>query len=335
MLGAEIVSGNGDTVLTGLNALAEAGEGDLSFYRDEKYLSQLRSTRASAVLVPLGFSEDIRQTALLAVDNPSFAFGRVMIVFRTPPATFVAGVHPTAVVAASAQFDPEAVSIGPQAVIGEAVKIGAGTEIGAGCFIGAAVSIGEDCKFHAHVSILRQCVVGHRVILHSGAVIGSDGFGFENVGGQHAKIEQVGNVQIDDDVEIGANTCVDRARFGKTWIGAGTKIDNLVQIAHNVVIGKHCLIAGQVGIAGSTRLHDGVIVAAQAGISGHLEIASGVIVTGQSGVSKSLSVPGPYMGFHAQPMRETLRILAATRRLPELIERLRKLEEAQKRDAKS
>jgi UDP-3-O-[3-hydroxymyristoyl] glucosamine N-acyltransferase len=326
LLGGDILSGDGEIVLTGINSLSEAQEGDLSFFGNEKYLTQLRATHASAVLVPLGFSEVIGQTALIAVSNPSLAFGRVIGEFGAPPKPFVPGVDATAVIDSSALLDRSRVRIGPRVVIEEGVRIGPGTDIGAGSFLGEGVTVGVDCRFHPGVTILRRCILGSRVILHSGVVIGADGFGFQFDSGRHEKLEQVGVVQIDDDVEIGANSCVDRARFGRTWIGEGTKIDNLVQIAHNVVIGKHCVIAGQTGIAGSTRLGDGVILAAQVGVAGHLELSSGVIVTAQSGVSKSLSVPGAYTGYYAQPMREMMKILAASRQVPALLERVRRLE---------
>jgi UDP-3-O-[3-hydroxymyristoyl] glucosamine N-acyltransferase len=325
-LGGDILSGSGGLIITGLDSLADAREGDLSFFGNEKYLAQFRRTRASAVLVPRRFEATSPGPALLAVDNPSHAFGEVMARFAVRPRPFVAGVHPTAVIGADAQFDPGRVCIGPCAVIEHGAKIGDGSTIGAGSFIGEGVVIGVECLLHPRVTVLRRCLIGDRVILHSGVVIGADGFGFETIDGRHQKVDQVGIVQIDDDVEIGANSCVDRARFGRTWVGAGTKIDNLVQIAHNVVIGKHCLIAGQAGIAGSSRCGDHVVIAAQAGVAGHLELASGVVLTAQSGVAKSLTAPGAYMGFHAQPVRESLRILAASRSLPDLIERVRAIE---------
>ena len=322
-----LVSGGGDQVLTGVNSLSDAGAGDLSFFGNERYLPQFRKTRASAVLIPRRLPAEDVSCALIEVENPSFAFAEVMKRFAIPAKPFTPGIHPAAVVDESAVFDRNAVSIGAQSVVAAGACIGEGTEIGAGCFIGEGVRIGKNCLLHPNVTILRHCVVGNRVILNAGVVIGSDGFGFENVQGRHVKIDQVGIVQIDDDVEIGANTAVDRARFGRTHIGEGTKIDNLVQIAHNVVIGRHCIVAGQAGIAGSTRIADNVVVAAQAGIAGHLELASGVIIAAQAGVNKSLTKPGSYLGYHAQPMRESLKILALQRQLPEMLERIRILEE--------
>ena len=330
-LGGTLLSGGGDTVFTGCNSLAEAGPGDLSFFGNEKYLPALRATRAGVVLVPdavpEGFAALVPQAALVAVPNPSLAFAQVMARMAPPPPPFRPGVHPSAVVDPAAEFDASRVSIGPHAVIEAGVRIGPGTAIGAGCFLGDGVVVGADCLLHPRVSVMRQCRLGDRVILHPGVVIGADGFGFEQVqDGRREKIAQTGTVIIDDDVEIGANTCVDRARFGQTRIGAGTKIDNLVQIAHNVVIGKNCVIAGQTGIAGSTRLRDGVTLAAQVGIAGHLEIGTGVVITAQSGVGKSMLQPGVYMGDRAEPMRRMLRIMAAVHQLPEFVQRLRALE---------
>jgi UDP-3-O-[3-hydroxymyristoyl] glucosamine N-acyltransferase len=269
----------------------------------------------------------VPQAALVAVPNPSLAFAQVMARLVPPPPPFRPGVHPSAAVDPGAVFDASRVSIGPQAVVEAGVSIGPGTTIGASCFLGDGVVVGADCVLHPRVTVMRQCRLGDRVILHPGVVIGADGFGFEQVqDGRREKIAQVGTVVLDDDVEIGANTCIDRARFGQTRIGAGTKIDNLVQIAHNVVIGKNCVVAGQTGIAGSARLHDGVTIAAQVGIAGHIEIGTGVIITGQSGVAKSMFQPGVYMGDRAEPIRKMLRIMAAVHQLPELVQRLRALE---------
>jgi len=331
LLGATLLSGRGDTVFIGCNSLTEAGPQDLSFFGNEKYLPALRATRAAVVLVPdaapPGFAEQFPHTALVAVPNPSLAFAYIMARLAPPAPAFRPGVHPSAVVDPDADFDPALVCIGPHVVIESGVTIGAGTVIGAGCFLGDGVAVGADCVLHPRVTILRQCRLGDRVILHPGVVIGADGFGFEQTeDGRREKIPQIGTVALDDDVEIGANTCIDRARFGQTRIGAGTKIDNLVQIAHNVVIGRNCVVAGLTGIAGSARLHDGVTIAAQVGVAGHIEIGSGVVITGQSGVAKSMLQPGVYMGDRAEPIRKMLRIMAAVHQLPELVQRLRALE---------
>jgi len=329
--GGTLLSGSGDTSITGCQSLAQAGPEDLSFFGNEKYLPALRTTRAGVVLVPdavpAGFASLFPHTSLVAVPNPSLAFAQVMARLAPPPPPFRPGVDPSAVVDPTASFDPAHVCIGPHVVIEAGVTLGQGTTLGAGCFLGEGVTLGDHCLLHPRVTILRHCSVGHRVTLHPGVVIGADGFGFEQTtDGRREKIPQVGNVRIEDDVEIGANSCIDRARFGTTRIGAGTKIDNLVQIAHNVDIGKNCVIAGQTGIAGSARLHDGVTLAAQVGIAGHIEIGSGVIITGQSGVAKNMLQPGIYMGDRAEPIRKMLRIMAAVHQLPEFVQRLRSLE---------
>lgn len=317
-------------MLTGGNSLAEADRHEFSFFSNEKYLPALRTTQAGAVLVPTSVPthlfSNITGPAFIGVENPSLAFAQAMERFAPPPEPFTPGIHPTAVISPEAQLDPAAVRVGPHVVVEAGAVIGPETSLGAGCYIGAGVHIGRGCLLHPRTTVLHGCVLGDRVILHSGVVIGSDGFGFEMVGARREKVPQRGIVRIGNDVEIGANSCVDRARFGETRIGNGTKIDNLVQIAHNVVIGENCVLAAQCGVAGSTRLGDGVILAAQSGVAGHLELASGVILTAQSGVNKSLRQPGAYMGFHAEPMRKMLRILAVLHQLPELLQRVRRLE---------
>jgi UDP-3-O-[3-hydroxymyristoyl] glucosamine N-acyltransferase len=235
-------------------------------------------------------------------------------------------VHPTAVVGAGVVLE-ENVSIQPFVVIEAGARIGANTVIGAHGYVGHEARIGRDCRFAPRVTICAGCLVGNRVIVHSGAVLGSDGFGFELAGGRRVKIPQIGIVQVDDDVEIGANTTVDRARFGRTWIQEGTKIDNLVQIAHNVVIGKHCILISQGGISGSTRLGNYVTLAGQVGIVGHIEIGDGAVVAAKSGVSKSVPAGETVFGYPAGPMQEYKEQLACIARLPKLYARVKKLEQ--------
>ncbi len=318
LLKAELLA-DANPVIRGFASLKEADAGDLSFFGNLRYLADLRATRASAVLVPRGFQEKLTNTAMLAVDNPSAAFAEVVKRFTPPPRPFVPGIHPSAFVDPSAILNREAVFIGPHAAVDAEAEIGDGTSIGAGCYIGHAAKLGRDCRLAPNVTVMNRCLLGDRVLLHSGVVLGADGFGYEFQGGRHVKIDQVGIVQIDNDVEIGANTTVDRARFGRTWIGEGTKIDNQVQIAHNCIIGRHCIIIAQVGIAGSTRIGDGVIIAAQSGVGGHLEIASGIVLSARSGVTKSLLKPGPYMGFPAIPAPEMRKMLISLRQLPEFM----------------
>lgn len=318
--------------ISGAAAVTDAGEGHVTFFGNSKYLPQLKASRASAALVPLDFNESIPAIAI-RVENPSLAFARLLENFAPAPVRFAPGVHPTAVVSPRAVLG-ENVSIQPYVVIESGVKLGANTVIGAHGYIGNDAVIGPDCFLAPRVTVGARCLVGARVIIHSGAVLGSDGFGFEFSGGRHVKIPQTGIVQVDDDVEIGANTTIDRARFGRTWIGEGTKIDNLVQIAHNVVVGKHCLIVAQTGISGSTRLGNYVTLAGQVGVVGHIEIGDKVIVGAQGGVTKSLASAGPYWGVPAEPMKEALAHVALTRRLPKLFERVKRLEE-ESRDPKN
>ena len=321
-----ILSGDPQLKLTGFGGLRESSAGDLSFYANERYLNDVRRTKASAVLVPDGFAETIANVALVSCANASMAFGDVVKRFTPPPREFRAGVHPAAAVEASAKFDPAKVSIGACAVIEEDVEIGDGTQIGPGCVIGAGARIGRDCVLQSRVTVGCHCLLGDRVRLHSGVVIGADGFGYEFEGGKHQKIDQIGMVQIDNDVEIGANSTVDRARFGRTWIGEGTKIDNLVQIAHNCVIGRHVIIVAQSGVAGSTRVGDYTVVAAQAGIAGHLDIAPQTTIAGRSGVTSDLREKGVYMGMPAQLMKEYQLQQVLVRKLPDLFERVKRLE---------
>lgn len=314
-------------MVTGLNSISEAASGDVTFLGNERYLAALRTTRATAVLVSKDFSETLdSHIALIRVENPTLAFSSVIRHFGPPVRQFQPGVHPSAVVATSVQFDPQRVSIGPCVVIEDNVTLGEGTVIHAGAFIGHGSRLGADCILHANCVIKDRTVIGNRVIIHSGTAIGTDGFGYEFTKGHHVKIEQVGIVQIDDDVEIGSCTTIDRARFGRTWIGEGTKIDNLVQIAHNVVIGKHSIIVSQVGISGSTHIGNNVTIAGQAGIVGHLEISDQVTLLAKAGVTKSINEPGVYTGFPARPLMEGRRLLAAPAKIPEMLDRIRELE---------
>ena len=248
MSGGELV-GDPKLKITGAASLAEATSGEISFFGNRKYIGLLRKTRASAVFVPPDFAEPLA-AAQVRVSNPTKAFEQVVLKFAPKPITFAPGIHPSAIVGSSVRLG-ERVSIQPHAVIEDGSQIGDDTIIGAGSYIGHETTIGSACLIYPLVTIRERSRIGSRVIIHSGAVIGADGFGFELVDGRQQKIQQLGIVQIDDDVEIGANTTVDRARFGRTWIQQGVKIDNLVQIAHNVVIGKNSVIVAQTGISGS------------------------------------------------------------------------------------
>ncbi len=327
LLTARILTGDGNTLITGFASLKEARPGDLSFFSDTRYQKSLQETRATAVLVPAQWSALPANVACLAVENPSAAFDIVVDTYGLQATAFQPGIHPSAVVGASVNTDLSRISVGANAVIDDGAEIGTGTEIGAGCYVGRNVRIGRDCKLFANATVHESCVLGNNVILHSGVVIGADGFGYEFQNGRHRKVRQSGIVQIDDHVEIGASTAVDRARFGRTWIGEGTKIDNLVQIGHNVVIGKHCIIVAGTGIAGSAQLGDYVIVAAQSGIGGHVSVGSQCTLAGRSGVTKDLPAgPATYLGFPAVPAKDEMRSAAALRRLPRLLDRVRELE---------
>ncbi len=322
MSGGELV-GDPKLKITGAASLAEATSGEISFFANRKYVSLLRKTRASAVFVPADFLEPLA-AAQVRVSNPTKAFEQVVLKFAPKRITFAPGIHPSAIVGSSVRLG-ERVSIQPNAVIEDGSQIGDDTIIGAGSYIGHETTIGSACLIYPLVTIRERSRIGSRVIIHSGAVIGADGFGFEMVDGQQQKIQQLGIVQIDDDVEIGANTTVDRARFGRTWIQQGVKIDNLVQIAHNVIIGKNSVIVAQTGISGSTRVGERVTMAGQVGIVGHVEIADGSIIAAQSGVSKN--VPGGvWFGYPAGPIDEVKQQIAWIRSLGKLFARVKELE---------
>ena len=323
-----IIRGEASSLFSGMDGLDTAGPEDISFLGNEKYIPQFLASKAGAVIVPAGHDFGDHGSALITVPNPSLAFATVVRHFAAETRRFVPGIHPAAVVSKSAILDPEKVSIGPGAVIMDGASIGNRTEIGPNAVIREDAVIGEDCRIAANVTVTDRCVIGSRVFIHPGAVIGSDGYGYEFSEGRHVKIDQVGIVEIGDDVEIGANTTIDRARFGRTMIGEGTKIDNLVQIAHNVVIGKHCLIISQTGIAGSAKVEDYVTVAAQAGIAGHVTIGAKAILAARTGATTSLEGSITYGGMPALPIAEDTKIKAHARRLPKLLERIKKLEKA-------
>ncbi|HEY5752644.1 MAG TPA: UDP-3-O-(3-hydroxymyristoyl)glucosamine N-acyltransferase [Chthoniobacterales bacterium] len=327
LVGGRLASGSGSSFINGAASLVEAQKADISFFGNAKYLADLKTTNAGAVLVRPGVDVSLPDAALIAVENPSLSFAAVLEKLRPEPLRWAPGIHPTAVIGEDSQIDPSA-SIQPYAVIESGVKIGARSVVGAHVFIGRETTLGDDCFLHPNATIRERTVIGHRVILHSGSVIGSDGFGYETVKGKHEKIPQIGIVQIDNDVEIGAGTTIDRARFGRTWIGEGTKIDNLVQIAHNVVIGKHCIIVSQAGISGSSRLGNYVILAGKAGVAGHLTIGDHAIVGGNTGISKHVPPGQKWFGFVGENAKDMAEKLALISRLPKLFDRVKELEKA-------
>jgi UDP-3-O-[3-hydroxymyristoyl] glucosamine N-acyltransferase len=333
LVGGQFVTGDGDSRISGAASIDEARAGDVTFFGNAKYLAALKACQATAVLAPADFAESV-PPIVIRCENPTLAFSKVLARFAPAPIVFPPGIHPSAVIAAGGELAP-GVSIQPYVVIEAGSKIGARSVIGAGSYVGHDAVIGEDCQISDRVTIGARCTVGNRVIIHSGVVLGSDGFGFELHGGRQVKIPQTGIVQVDDDVEIGANTTVDRARFGRTWIGEGTKIDNLVQIAHNVQIGRHCIICSQSGISGSTRLQDYVVLGGQVGTVGHIEIGMGSQVGAQSGLSKDVP-PGQVMfGTPAMPMKDAKEQLARVALLPKLFERVKRLEQKARETGKT
>lgn len=326
------LEGNGDLEIAGVAGIEEAREGELTFFANPKYAAKLTATRASAVIV--GRSSPPAPCATLLADDPYLAFARAVELFAVPPAA-PCGVHRLAEVGSGAVIAPDA-SVGPFVSVGSGARIGARTVVFPHVTIGEGAAIGDDCLIHARVSIRERVSIGHRVVIQDGAVIGSDGFGFaRRPDGTHLKIPQIGIVTIEDDVEIGANTTIDRPAVGETRVAAGTKIDNLVQVAHGVRIGRNALLAAQVGVAGSTTIEDAVTLAGQVGVAGHLTIGTGVVATAQSGIPNSVGAGAFISGYPAIDNREWLKASAVFRRLPELKktvgELLRRLEELERR----
>lgn len=321
LVGGKVV-GDKTLVIKGLSGIKEAQKGDLTFLANSKYLSLAKDSQASAILV----SKDVEldKKAVIVVENPSFAFAQLINAILKTDQYLPKGIHKTAVVADDAQLGKD-VAVGAHAVIESQAKIGDNTVIEAGSFVGHETQIGENCHIYPNVTVRERLTLGSGVIIHSGTVIGSDGFGFELVGGIHEKIPQIGTVVIEDDVEIGANVTIDRARFDKTFIGQGTKIDNLVQIAHNVIIGPRCIIVAQVGISGSVEIGEGSILAGQAGVAGHLTIGEGAVVAAQAGVTKSVPPGAKVSGYPALEHTEARKLHASLKRLPGYIKTVREL----------
>ncbi|MBN2452550.1 MAG: UDP-3-O-(3-hydroxymyristoyl)glucosamine N-acyltransferase [Lentisphaeria bacterium] len=321
-----VLRGPGDVPVRGVASLADALPDQVSFLGHPKYRSRVLPSAAGVVLVPPGFdTAPPSGRAWVVCDRPSDSFSILVQHFAPPPAVPAPGIHATAVVAASACLGA-GVHLGPHVVLGAGARVGDRSVIEAGCCIGEGSRIGEDCRLYPNVTVRERCCIGNRVIIHPGAVIGADGFGYVSGPRGHAKIPQLGSVQIDDDVEIGALTAVDRARFGRTWIQRGTKIDNLVQIAHNVVVGQGCLVAGQAGLSGSCRLGNGVILAGQVGLIDHCAIGDGAIVMGQSGVTADLDAGALVFGTPALDRREFARMQMNVKRLERLQRTIRELE---------
>jgi UDP-3-O-[3-hydroxymyristoyl] glucosamine N-acyltransferase len=320
-IGGEVV-GDACVVLENFSPADSAKPGDLTFAENAGYFARAEQSAATAVIADKSFSSATK--ILIRVPNPRIAFAKVVALFF-PEKKFTAGIHPTAVIARSSQIDPTA-HIGPHCVVSERVIIGARTVLQAGIFAGEDSRLGDDVNIYPNVTIYPRSEIGNRVRIHAGTVIGSDGYGYVLDEGIHRKVPQIGNVVIGDDVEIGANVAVDRGALGSTVIGKGTKIDNLVQIAHNVEIGEGCLLISQAGIAGSSKLGNFVVIAGQAGLAGHLKIGNQVTITAKAGVMTDIPDGEKWTGAPAQPDKQIKRQLIAMQHLPELLKRVAELE---------
>ena len=316
------VLGDPSTPITGFAAADVARSGDLTFAEKESYLIAAEQSAAAAVLVPQSLASS--KKVLIRVRNARVAVARILPLFF-PPDQSPQGIHPSATIAPSAKIDSSA-HVGPNCVIAAGVRIGARSVLMGGNHIGRDAQLGDDVSLYPNVVVYTRSQIGHRVMIHAGTAIGSDGYGYVLDEGRHLKVLQVGNVIIHDDVEIGANAAIDRGALGSTIIGEGTKIDNLVHVAHNVVMGRHCLVLGQVGFAGSTRLGDYCVVASQSGIAGHLKLGSQATVGAKSGVMRDVPDGETVLGIPAMPDKQTKRQWIALQQLPDMIRRMRELE---------
>jgi len=321
-LGVDVV-GEGNLEICGVRPLDTAKAEHLSFLHNPKYVGEAKMSEAGAILV--ADPEVLPGRNLLVCAEPYLALARALEILH-PVERPEPGVHPSAIVADDVSVG-EGANVGPLASVAAGATIGEGSLVGAGCVLGRGVEIGTDCILHPRVVVGDHCRVGDRCVVHSGTVIGSDGFGFATVDGVHHKVPQVGIVVLEDDVELGANVCVDRAALGETRIGRGTKVDNLVQIAHNVQIGEHCLLVAQVGISGSTQIGHHTVFAGQSGCSGHLKIGSGVVLVARAAAYKDVPDGATMAGAPARPHREWLKANANVQRLDGLRARVKQLEE--------
>ncbi|MBC8206304.1 MAG: UDP-3-O-(3-hydroxymyristoyl)glucosamine N-acyltransferase [Kiritimatiellales bacterium] len=319
------LEGDGNIEIQGVAGIREAASSQISFMSNPKYASQAAATQAGVVIVSEDWTGEC-PAALIRTQNPDAAFAQAATLFYTPVPAPEPGVHPSAVVADDAELG-EGVCIGPLCVIEPGVKIGAQSVISAQCYIGRQVTIGTDSFLYPHVSVRESVIIGDRTIIHNGTVVGSDGFGYSvDSDGVRTKIPQIGSVKIGNDVEIGANVTIDRARFGQTTIGNGTKIDNLVQIAHNVTIGENAVIIAQVALAGSCSIGDRTIIAGHAGVAGHIKVGNDVVIAAKTGVTKDVEPGQCVMGMPAVSESQYKRSLASVALLPKLKKRLAALE---------
>ncbi|MFH1855778.1 MAG: UDP-3-O-(3-hydroxymyristoyl)glucosamine N-acyltransferase [Candidatus Omnitrophota bacterium] len=321
IIDGEIV-GNPDVLITGICGIREASEGDLTFIANSKYAGLMETTKASAIIT----SREVNSSSkpIIRTDNPSLAFAKMLSLLSPSEIEYPKGIHPAAVIGENVRIGKN-VAIQAFCVIEDGAEIGDDSILYAGVYVGNNTKIGKNALIYPSVSIRERIEIGDRVIIHSGSVIGSDGFGFVVVQGVHHKIPQVGTVVIENDVEIGANVTIDRARFDKTIIGRGSKIDNLVQIAHNVIIGENSIVVAQAGISGSTSIGKNVILAGQTGIVGHISIGDGAIVAAQAGVTKSVPANTTVSGYPARPHSIAKRVNACLQKLPELYKTVHRL----------
>ncbi|MGR9115032.1 MAG: UDP-3-O-(3-hydroxymyristoyl)glucosamine N-acyltransferase [Gammaproteobacteria bacterium] len=314
--------GSGQVEIQGVNSLDLARPGDLAFAESSKFLDQARQSKASALIVPKDFPVQEAMNCL-RVDRPRQVFIGIMMLFDQGGPK-ITGVHPSAIVGGHSVL-AEGVAVGENAVIRDCVKIGEGTCIEAGAFIGEGVIIGEHCHIGPNVTIRHDVSIGDRVVIHAGSVVGGEGFGYFWDGKQQKKVPQLGGVQIDDDVEIGCNVCIDRATFGVTRIRQGAKIDNLVQIAHNNDIGAHSIIVSQVGLSGSVTLGERVTLAGQVGVADHITIGAGATAAARTGISKDIKPGEVSWGAPNRPIKQVMREMASIARLPKLMEQVKQL----------
>lgn len=322
LVGGRLV-GDADPLITGAAGLEEATASDLTFVIRQDYLPRLAASAAGAVIVAPGMSTD---RPAIVREDPYAGFALFLQRFEAPEdRIFPPGVHPSAVIDPGARLGRD-VRVGPFCVLGPDVRVGEGSYLGAHVVLGADVSVGRDCRLHSQVSVREGCRLGDRVMLHAGVRIGTDGFGFLPGPAGFSKIPQVGIAVLEDDVEIGSNSCVDRATTGRTVVGRGTKLDNMVQVGHNVRIGAHCVISGHTGIAGSCTIGNGVAIGGFVGIGDHLKVGDGARIGGKAGITRDVPAGATVFGTPAIDIKESFRLFAALRKLPELLRRVSLLE---------
>jgi len=325
-----LVEGDENISIRGISSIEDAQDGDITFAENEKLLSSAGRSRASAVIAPVSAQETLPESVgvhpkpLIRVKNPRFAFAQVLRIFAPEPKIHT-GIHPSAVIGENAKLGAN-VSVHAHAVIGDNVVLGDNSVVYPFSYIGDDVVLGDNCVIYPHVVLHNDTQIGNSVVIHSGSVLGTDGFGYMFIENRHYKIPQIGRVIIEDDVEIGANVTIDKARTGSTRIGAGTKIDNLVHIGHNVTVGKNCVIVAQVGVSGSVEIGSGVILAGQVGVKDHVTIGDGVIVCAKSGILGDQPAGAFVAGMYGRPHHEEMRTQALLRHLPEMARRVRDLE---------